>query len=114
MRSLLGFAFVLTATVLLTSCKMGSGSGSSTDGGSSAAATAEGTPRTAPDLIANYEKLADDILETREREVKIVRSILEATYKDAQRSLDNARKSLASGDSAGAKDHIEDLAMLVG
>ena len=112
MRSPLALSLLLAGCLFLVSCKTSSSSPSA--GGSGAAASAEGTPRTSPDLIANYEKLADDILETREREVKIVRSILDATYEDAKRSLDSAQKSLASGDNAAAKDHIEDLAMLVG
>jgi hypothetical protein len=108
--------FAFAGSVLLVSCKTGSGpsAGPAAPGDSGTSTAPEGTPRTAPDLIANYEKLADDILETRSREVKIVRSILEATYKDAQRTLEEARKAVATGNNAAAKDHIEDLAMLVG
>jgi len=115
MRLSLTLSFLFAGSIFLASCKTGSGTGgSAAPGGSGAAASAEGTPRTSPDLIANYEKLADDILETRTREVQIVRSILDATYEEAKRSVDSARKSLSAGDNAAAKDQVEDLAMLVG
>ena len=106
------FALALVAGAVLTSCKADSrrseGSAAEQSPG------AEGAPRTSQKLVASYDALADDILETRKREVEIVRSILDATHDDAARAMEDARKAIASGNQTVAKDAIEDLAMLVG
>lgn len=78
------------------------------------AATARaGGPATRPELVSNYDALADEILGTRRKEVAVVRTILKATYADAEAAKGRAIASLKSGDSKAAQTAVEDTATLV-
>jgi hypothetical protein len=67
-----------------------------------------------PKLVAKYGALADDILQTRHKEVEVVRGILEQTYRDAEAALAKARETLKTPDSPATRPAFEELAMLVG
>ena len=65
-------------------------------------------------LVAAYEALADTILGANKTEVKLVQSILAATYAHAQAELVRARDALKTGDAAGARAAVENVAAAVG
>jgi hypothetical protein len=80
-----------------------------------AAARAETRPPATPtEMVAAYEALADTILGANKTEVKLVQSILAATYAHAQAELVRAREALKTGDAAGARAAVENVAAAVG
>ena len=70
-------------------------------------------PSTSQDLIAQYNALADSILDARKQEATIVRKILAATHKRAEAAYESAQASLKAGDQPAAARSIEELATLV-
>jgi len=69
---------------------------------------------TPPEMVAAYEALADTILGANKTEVKLVHSILAATYAHARAELGRARDALKAGDAASAKAATENVAAAVG
>ena len=69
---------------------------------------------TPPEMVAAYEALADTILGAKKTEVKLVHSILAATYAHARAELGRARAALNAGDAAAAKAATENVAAAVG
>ncbi len=103
---------VAGCTALLGGCSYFSRSNSS--GGTEATASrAAAAPVSDPSLVSKYDALANEILETRHREVAMVRSILEATYRDTASALGQVRDTLRSPDAAAARPAVEKLATLV-
>src|SRR5258706_1535759 len=49
-----------------------------------------------PKLVAKYDALASEIIDTRQKEVEMVRTLLEQTYRDAEAALARARTALRS------------------
>jgi len=103
---------VAGCAALLGGCSYFSRSDSS-KGPEAAASTAAATPASDPGLVSKYDALASEILETRRREVAVVRSIIEATYRDATSALGQVRETLRSPDAAAARPAVEKLATLV-
>jgi hypothetical protein len=87
---------------------------SASESSSAVAAGGESLRPSDPKLVARYNALAADILETRHKEVEVVRGILEQTYRDAEGALAKARETLKTPDSPAARPAFEELAMLVG
>ena len=80
----------------------------------SPAAAQTPAPGTPAEMVATYDALADTILGANKAEKKLVHSILAATYGHAQSSVATARAALRSGDAAGARAAIENVATAVG
>jgi hypothetical protein len=97
------------AALSLSSCDIFSRSERTFEPG---AATGSG-PGTNQALVAEYDALADSILEARKKEVAVVRRILSDTYARAGTAHSSAQASLKSGDQAAAVRGIEDLSTLV-
>jgi hypothetical protein len=71
-------------------------------------------PATPQEMVAAYDALADTILGANKTEVKLVHSILAATYAHAQSELGRARQALKANDAAAARAATENVAVAVG
>jgi hypothetical protein len=105
--------FIVSAGALLGGC-MGFSPASAEKDARAAAPTATAAPSSDPKLVARYDALADEIIDTRRREVEVVRNILVATYRDAEEALASARAALRSNNTGTARPAVEHLATLVG
>lgn len=64
-------------------------------------------------LVAKYDQLASEILDTRKKEVEVVRTLLNNTFRDAEAALGRAREALKTPNSTAAGPAVENLAILV-
>jgi hypothetical protein len=110
--SMAAMSFLL-ASVLSAGCSAFSnqGGGAAT---SPAAPEKMTGPTSDPKLVARYDSLATQIIDTRKTEVEIVRALLESTYKDAETALARARETLRSADRSSARPALENVAIVVG
>jgi hypothetical protein len=118
MRSRLGQLSVVGMSVLLWSVLGAGCTVSSKESGGSLASPAapERTtgPTSDPKLVAKYDSLATQIIDTRKKEVEVVRALLEDTYRDAETALARARETLRSADKNSARPAVENVAIVVG
>jgi len=77
------------------------------------AAPSQSGPTSDAALVAKYDQLASEILDTRKKEVEVVRTLLNKTYRDAEAALGRAREALKTPNSSAARPAVENLAILV-
>jgi hypothetical protein len=102
------------AGALLTSCESSPRAAGEAPGGGAATATGTAGARTPDKLVKRYNDLATDILDTRKREVDVVREIVKATHDQAAGAVVRAKKAIGASDAGAAKTAIEEAAVLVG